>query len=74
MAKQPKKLDELFHDTLKDIYFYFAEKKFLANAAEDGESRGQSTSGSGVARRANLVRKANGVSQMPGTFLIVPNY
>ena len=31
MAKEPKKLDELFHDTLKDIYF--AEKKIL----EDGE-------------------------------------
>jgi hypothetical protein len=30
MAKEPKKLDELFHDTLKDIYFYFAEKKILA--------------------------------------------
>jgi ferritin-like metal-binding protein YciE len=28
MANQPKKLDELFHDTLKDIYF--AEKKILA--------------------------------------------
>jgi ferritin-like metal-binding protein YciE len=28
MAKQTKKLDELFHDTLKDIYF--AEKKILA--------------------------------------------
>ncbi len=28
MAKQPKKLDELFHDTLKDIYF--AERKILA--------------------------------------------
>jgi ferritin-like metal-binding protein YciE len=28
MAKQPKKLDELFHDALKDIYF--AEKKILA--------------------------------------------
>ena len=28
MAKQLKKLDELFHDTLKDIYF--AEKKILA--------------------------------------------
>jgi ferritin-like metal-binding protein YciE len=28
MAKQPKNLDELFHDTLKDIYF--AEKKILA--------------------------------------------
>ena len=27
MAKEPKKLDELFHDTLKDIYF--AEKKIL---------------------------------------------
>jgi ferritin-like metal-binding protein YciE len=27
MAKQPKKLDDLFHDTLKDIYF--AEKKIL---------------------------------------------
>jgi ferritin-like metal-binding protein YciE len=28
MAKQPKRLGELFHDTLKDIYF--AEKKILA--------------------------------------------
>jgi ferritin-like metal-binding protein YciE len=28
MAKQLKKLDELFHDTLKDIYF--AEKKIIA--------------------------------------------
>jgi ferritin-like metal-binding protein YciE len=28
MPKQPKKLDDLFHDTLKDIYF--AEKKILA--------------------------------------------
>jgi ferritin-like metal-binding protein YciE len=28
MAKSPKKLDELFHDTLKDIYF--AEKKILS--------------------------------------------
>src|SRR5437868_4787109 len=28
MAKQPKQLDELFHDTLKDIYY--AEKKILA--------------------------------------------
>ena len=27
MAKQPKKLDDLFHDTLKDIYY--AEKKIL---------------------------------------------
>jgi ferritin-like metal-binding protein YciE len=28
VAKEPQKLDELFHDTLKDIYF--AEKKILA--------------------------------------------
>jgi ferritin-like metal-binding protein YciE len=28
MAKAPKKLDDLFHDTLKDIYF--AEKKILS--------------------------------------------
>ena len=28
MAKEPKKLDELFHDTLKDIYY--AEKKILS--------------------------------------------
>src|SRR6478752_2398760 len=28
MAKEPKKLEDLFHDTLKDIYF--AEKKILA--------------------------------------------
>ena len=28
MAKEPKKLDELFHDTLKDIYF--AEKMILS--------------------------------------------
>ena len=41
MANEPKKLDELFHDTLKDIYF--AEKKVLstlpkmAKAAQSGE-------------------------------------
>ena len=41
MVREPKKLDELFHDTLKDIYF--AEKKILsalpkmAKAACDGE-------------------------------------
>ena len=28
MAKEPKMLDDLFHDTLKDIYY--AEKKILA--------------------------------------------
>ena len=28
MAKQPKQLDDLFHDTLKDIYY--AEKKLVA--------------------------------------------
>jgi ferritin-like metal-binding protein YciE len=28
MAKEPKKLDDLFEDTLKDIYY--AEKKILA--------------------------------------------
>jgi ferritin-like metal-binding protein YciE len=39
MAKEPKKLDDLFHDTLKDTYF--AEKKILsalpkmAKAAQD---------------------------------------
>src|SRR6186713_2953974 len=41
MAKEPKKLEDLFHDTLKDIYF--AEKKILstlpkmAKAAQSGE-------------------------------------
>ena len=28
MVKKPKNLDDLFHDTLKDIYF--AEKKILS--------------------------------------------
>src|SRR5665213_807159 len=43
MAKKPKTLEELFHDTLKDIYF--AEKKILstlpklAKAAENDELR-----------------------------------
>jgi ferritin-like metal-binding protein YciE len=43
MAKQPKTLDNLFHDTLKDIYF--AEKKILstlpkmAKAAQSEELR-----------------------------------
>ena len=43
MAKEPKKLDELFHDTLKEIYF--AEKKILttlpkmARAARNEELR-----------------------------------
>jgi len=43
MAKAPKLLEDLFHDTLKDIYF--AEKKILttlpklAKAAENTELR-----------------------------------
>jgi ferritin-like metal-binding protein YciE len=43
MAKDPKTLDDLFHDTLKDIYF--AEKKILtalpkmAKAAQSNELR-----------------------------------
>ena len=43
MAKQPKQLDTLFHDTLKDIYF--AEKKILgalpkmAKAAQSDDLR-----------------------------------
>jgi ferritin-like metal-binding protein YciE len=43
MAKEPKTLDDLFHDTLKDIYF--AEKKILtalpkmAKAAQSNELR-----------------------------------
>jgi ferritin-like metal-binding protein YciE len=43
MAKQPKQLDQLFHDTLKDIYY--AEKKILtalpkmAKAAQSDELR-----------------------------------
>jgi ferritin-like metal-binding protein YciE len=36
MAKEPKKLDELFHDTLKDIYF--AEKKILATLPKMAEA------------------------------------
>lgn len=44
MAKEPKNLDDLFHDTLKDIYF--AEKKILATlpkmakAAQSEELKG----------------------------------
>ena len=36
MAKEPKKLDELFHDTLKDIYF--AEKKILSTLPKMAKS------------------------------------
>ena len=36
MAKQPKTLEDLFHDSLKDIYF--AEKKILY-PPKAGESR-----------------------------------
>jgi ferritin-like metal-binding protein YciE len=38
MAKAPKTLDFLFHDTLKDIYF--AEKKILKTL---GKNRRQTT-------------------------------
>src|ERR1700719_1250236 len=45
MANQPKKLDELFHDTLKDIYF--AEKKILATLPKMAKAAqaGQLTAG-----------------------------
>jgi ferritin-like metal-binding protein YciE len=46
MAKQPKKLHELFHDTLKDIYF--AEKKILATLPKMAK----------VAQSPDLKRKA----------------
>jgi ferritin-like metal-binding protein YciE len=36
LANQPKKLDELFHDTLKDIYF--AEKKIPATLPKIAEA------------------------------------
>ena len=36
MAKM-KKLEDLFHDTLKDVYF--AEKKILREPTENGEGR-----------------------------------
>ena len=36
MAKQPKKLADLFHDTLKDIYF--AEKKILSTLPKMGKA------------------------------------
>ena len=39
MAKSPKTLDDLFHDSLKDIYF--AEKKISGGFAKDGQSRGE---------------------------------
>ena len=42
MAKEPKNLEDLFHDTLKDIYY--AEKKILSSAAENGESSAESRS------------------------------
>jgi ferritin-like metal-binding protein YciE len=38
MAKEPKKLDELFHETLKDIFFFFAEKKILATLPKMAKS------------------------------------
>jgi hypothetical protein len=37
MAKKPKKLEELFHDTLKDIILRREEN--LGRPAEDGEGR-----------------------------------
>ena len=51
MAKQPKLLSDLFHDTLKDVYF--AEKKILttlpkmAKAAQSKDLRRPSSSTSG---------------------------
>jgi ferritin-like metal-binding protein YciE len=39
MAKSGKTLRDLFHDTLKDIYF--AEKKISHNVAQDGQGRSE---------------------------------
>ena len=36
MAKEAKTLDDLFHDTLKDIYY--AEKEDIGDLAQDGQS------------------------------------
>ena len=42
MAKEPKQLDELFHDTLKDIYY--AEKKILSALPKMAKPRRTMTS------------------------------
>ena len=64
MAKKPKKLSDLFHDTLKDLYF--AEKKILttlpkmAKAAQSKDLKAaflkhqKETAGSGKTPRAGL--------------------
>ena len=48
MAKKPKTLDELFHETLKDIYY--AEKKILTALPK-------------MAKAAQLRRVAGGVRE-----------
>ena len=57
MAKEAKQLDELFHDTLKDIYY--AEKKILsalpkmAKAAQNEDLRAAFAPTPGVFRPAS---------------------
>ena len=48
MAKKPKKLEDLFHETLKDIYF--AENKILKTLPKmaqsfEGSNQGRSVQG-----------------------------
>ena len=52
MAKKPKLLSDLFHDTLKDIYF--AEKKILG--ALPKMAKAACTAAPGTARRLPAAR------------------
>ena len=57
MAKEPKKLEDFFHDTLKDIYF--AEKKILSRPSQDGE-------GCAIGRAPGGIRETPRVTRLFG--------
>ena len=63
MAKEPKQLDELFHDTLKDIYY--AEKKILSALPKMAKAAQNEDLESGV-RKASRGDRGTGVSSRTG--------
>ena len=67
MPQEPKQLDELFHDTLKDIYF--AEKKILATLPKMAKAGPERGTGQGL--RAARIQTQGHVERLEQVFAII---
>jgi len=70
MAKEPKKLDDLFHDTLKDIYF--AEKKILSALPKMAKAAQAQDLKAAFEKHANAARRERGQPTRTGGLRAFP--